>query len=268
MDAKTISLLYFSPTKTTREIVQAIGKGSGLQILQDIDLTAPQVRESVIELKADIVIIGIPVYAFTIPSTVYPCLNQLEGKGKPVILVTVYGNMSAGHALTNLASLCTARHFMVTGGGIFIGRHSFSSPQAPLASDRPDKKDLQIAEKFGKDIVHKLVQPGPILPLTFADSKYSKKAMTNPTHLARIVAGPSKFDPTLCTGCLSCVRNCPAGAIDKKTMQTNAATCIRCYACVTTCPTKARTVSLRFRPVLHAVFYMKNKAHPMPQLYL
>lgn len=39
---------------------------------------------------------------------------------------------------------------------VFIGEHSYSRPNMPIAEGRPDVTDLQIAEQFGKDCLTKL----------------------------------------------------------------------------------------------------------------
>lgn len=61
-----------------------------------------------------------------------------------------------------------------------------------------------------------------------------------------------KVDWTKCTGCETCVNNCPASVFElqdladypdsKKSVSVRADDCILCMTCVTTCPTGAITV--------------------------
>ena len=46
--------------------------------------------------------------------------------------------------------------FTPLAAGAFIGEHSYSRPNMPIAEGRPDVTDLQIAEQFGKDCLTKL----------------------------------------------------------------------------------------------------------------
>jgi ferredoxin len=61
-----------------------------------------------------------------------------------------------------------------------------------------------------------------------------------------------KVDLTKCTGCGTCVDNCPASVFElqdlpdhpdsKKSLPVRAGDCILCMTCVTSCPTGAITV--------------------------
>ena len=96
----SITTIYFSPTGTTKMIINSIVKGMGLVNNKIIDLTVPKIRENGVPLiDGDIVLIGVPVYEEKIPEIVYPFLSNLKGNGKPVIFVGVYGNIGDGIVL-------------------------------------------------------------------------------------------------------------------------------------------------------------------------
>ena len=110
-----------------------------------------------ITVEEDIAIIGVPVYVQQIPYFLNECLKNIDGNGKPAILVCVYGNINSGIALKQLYTLAQKCHFTVTGAAEFIARHSFCNEQIHVAENRPDTKDLIIAENFGKAVKIKLL---------------------------------------------------------------------------------------------------------------
>lgn len=53
----------------------------------------------------------------------------------------------------------------VIGAGSFIGEHSFSTDETPVAKSRPDNEDLKKTEEFGRDIIKKvenIIRPNDI----------------------------------------------------------------------------------------------------------
>ena len=69
MSNKT-SAIYFSPTKTTKQIVQTIASGMDVNY-KDYNLTMPGKRDLLKELtfdSNDLVVVGVPVYKGRIPS--------------------------------------------------------------------------------------------------------------------------------------------------------------------------------------------------------
>jgi uncharacterized protein (DUF362 family)/NAD-dependent dihydropyrimidine dehydrogenase PreA subunit len=82
-----------------------------------------------------------------------------------------------------------------------------------------------------------------------------------PTFLKKILK--SAFLPfplihaRLCTGCGTCVRSCPAEAIDfagTRIPSINGDRCIRCFCCQETCPSKAITIRSSFASRLARIF--------------
>jgi formate hydrogenlyase subunit 6/NADH:ubiquinone oxidoreductase subunit I len=67
------------------------------------------------------------------------------------------------------------------------------------------------------------------------------------TQMSENFRGQPAFNSSLCIGCGTCSRNCPANAVEmvivggKKFPQFNLGKCIFCYQCVDTCPKKALT---------------------------
>ena len=64
-------------------------------------------------------------------------LQGLHGDGTPVVLLAVYGNRDYEHALDDLDRFMTERGFVTVAAGTFVGEHSYSTPQTPVAAGRP-----------------------------------------------------------------------------------------------------------------------------------
>ena len=74
----------------------------------------------------------------------------------PRSVLFVYGNRAYENALLELKDIVKDRGGIPIAGGAYIGEHSFSDTEAPVAHGRPDKDDLNHAETFGGKIREKL----------------------------------------------------------------------------------------------------------------
>lgn len=78
----------------TRKIVTHLATHIGLPISEAIDLTLPAQRVSwASTLSSELVIVGVPVWAATIPSVLLKPLQTLHGTGKWAVPLVVYGNV-------------------------------------------------------------------------------------------------------------------------------------------------------------------------------
>jgi ferredoxin len=239
-----IQSLFFSPTGTTRKVINTISKHIELEIAEPIDLTLPnQRKEWKGEIQGDLLLVGAPIYADTIPSVFLEPLNRLDGGCRWVVPVVVYGNVYHKYGLKELVGLLRYRGFKVLGAGIFIGEHSFNSNTFPIACNRPDAKDLQAMEDLGMKIREKIrVYPSEIglegIPLRVGE-KYLRDRDEWPENRAHRLAKVSDISNN-CTRCNLCVEKCPMKAIESSTLEVNDYECVRCFACVRACPTGTR----------------------------
>lgn len=244
MKPNTAHLIYFSPTGTTRRVLRRIATGIGVEDIKEVNLTLPHSRQGTnLSLPGDLLLLGVPVYEEHIPPIVQSVIETLSGHGQNAIVVAVFGNVGYGLVLQEMEKLLTSKGFNVIAGAAFIGEHSFSHAEFPIAHNRPDETDMEIAIDFGRKIAEKL-------------SSRSTKPRTFPGHLpllSRILPEGSaanfaelpRFEPALCIHCNQCAKNCPANAIDFKTMAVDGSKCLRCFACVRICPRNARSLKLK-----------------------
>jgi ferredoxin len=240
MDCGKFRLLYFSPTGTTRKILEAIAHGTGRVALDPIDLTLPGDREGRAgDLDEALVVIGAPVYAGRLPTEAVERLRRFRGNGAPAVIVVVYGNRAYDDALLELRDLALEMGFLPIAAGAFVGEHSFSNQNTPIAVGRPDAADLQRAAAFGGAIAVRLGD------LSGFDAMSPLRVPGNAPYRDGAsrggVAPVSRED--FCIQCGLCAGVCPMAAIRLDlSPATDTSRCIRCHACVKACPTGARVM--------------------------
>jgi len=264
MKVTKIHTAIFSPTGTTRKIVSALAQALYAERSMVVhDLTYPPgIGETVIP-RDHLVVIGVPVYAGRVATLAAQRVKRLRGRKTPAVAVVVYGNREFEDALVELRDIAECLSFKVIAGCSFIGEHSFSSTDMPIAQARPDAADLVTAREFGEKIAQ-LMRSGPIcqehLPVP-GNEKYTAAAHNIPFT-------PRVNDET-CTLCGACEPLCPGGAIAiTDTVTIEVEHCIHCCACIKVCPVAA--VSIHAPPLLEKKHWLHEncKTRKEPQLFI
>ena len=266
MNSNTVRLIYFSPTGTTRRILEGIANGFQLVTIKHVDLTSPGTRtRKLAEMHDELVIIGSPVYTGRLPVDTVSRLRRLQGNGSPAAIVVVYGNRAYEDALLELRDLVLETGFKPVAAGAFIGEHSFSNNATPIAVGRPDAEDLRKAKEFGKIVQEKMRTmraPEGSAPLQVPGNfPYRERgALSNISPVTQA---------SICGKCEKCASVCPAGAITVgDTVMTDRGACIRCCACVKACSTGARVMDdPRIRQVV-AQLSMNCHIRNEPEVFL
>lgn len=244
---KKITLVYFSPTKTTETVLKAIAQGlaQSLEIsgsdITSVNFTRPEIRQTGLAPFGgnDIVLLGAPVYAGRLPADAAGFFKKLSASGTPAILTVVYGNRAYEDALLELKDIASACGFIPVSGAAFIGEHSFASTGIPVAMNRPDGNDVKQARDFGG-------KTGELLKKTngLEKSDVLKVPGNFPYRDGMGKGAPDFIEVTdMCTNCGTCATVCPSDAIDaQKGYVTMAADCILCCACIKVCPEHARVM--------------------------
>jgi len=238
MNIQLAKLIYFSPTKTTKRILEAITQGIEVDRVDHLDLTSPTAKTQEFGiLHAEFAIIGAPVHGGRIPLEAVKRFRWLKTHQTPAVIVVVYGNRAYEDALLELKNLTEGAGFLPVAGGAFVGEHSYSTEAHPIARGRPDAEDLRKAREFGRLIREKirnikfLREITPLqVPGHFPYKEQKKRPKVSPMT-----------QEMLCTLCGTCATVCPTGAITvshKVTTDPNG--CIHCCSCVKNCPTQAR----------------------------
>jgi len=266
MKVQSLKLVYFSPTGTTKAVVQGISRGINQSSLEIVDITRPDAREKPLQISEnELLVIAVPVYMGRVPALLIEWLRAIKGQKTPVVCVVVYGNRAYDDALLELKNIMTKCGCKPIACAAYIGEHSYSNPGAPVAEGRPDAQDLHHAELFGRKINEKL------------------QSVLSVDQISEVnVPGihPYRGDPKLwivefitvngeCTQCGVCAKGCPTGAIDpENSVLIDKEKCITCCACIKLCPKKARTIHAG--PVKDASIRLstKYKERKEPEIFL
>lgn len=253
-------IFYFSPTGTTKKIAQAIASGLNCDYVC-FDLTLPDSRMNAPVSDGDIVLIALPVYGERLPRLAMNYIQRISGRGRPLIGVSVYGNVGFGISLEQYASFAKTNDFVFIAAGAFIAQHTYASESVPVGFGRPNEQDLAEAKVFGARVREKIgaSKRSPILP---PKSNLPKFLANTPDGTVRVAIRTPKVDQTRCNACGACTKRCPLGAIDATSLSVDNEKCIRCFACVQVCSKNARAGEFRL-PIFKSIF-RKIGSKPKP----
>jgi ferredoxin len=240
MNIPSLKLVCFSPTGSTKAVVQSVARGIGARDMELIDITSPGARTRLLQTSADeLLVVAVPVYMGRVPAIINEWLNSIKASNTPVVCIVVYGNRAYDNALLELQDILMSRGCRPIAAAAFIAEHSFSSPEFPSSVGRPDEKDLAQIESFGRKIAEKL------MPLSSSDQttdlnipgSYPYGGVTDLWKIDFIGVSDA------CLQCGICAAGCPAGAVvpgDSSII--NIDKCTLCCACIKHCPQNARSI--------------------------
>lgn len=240
MEIQSLKLAFFSPTGTTRSIVQAIARGINKHTLDQIDVTAPNARKKPLRVSGnELFIVGVPVYIGRVPALLSEWLHAIKADKTPTVCVVVYGNRDYEDALLELKDVMKKNGCIPIACAAFVGEHAFSSPDTPIAVSRPDATDLNHAEMFGRKIDETLQSVLSLdrIPEINVTGNYPYKDLEDLFSVDFISINDN------CIQCGVCAEVCPVGAIDADNSSVrDKIKCILCCACIKRCPENARTM--------------------------
>lgn len=240
MKTDSVKLMYFSPTGTTKAVAQSIAHGFHPESLDVIDITKTDNRKQPLHVSdQDVLLVAVPVYMGRVPALATQWLETLQAKGTPTVCVVVYGNRAYEDALLELKNIVEKCGCIPVAYGAYIGEHSFSNPEEPVAQGRPDAQDLKHAEKFGQKIREKLLSLASISEVADVEIPgvfpYRKDAKLWTVDFIAV--------NDTCVQCGTCAGVCPVDAIDPEDSRNiDQEKCITCCACIKNCPQQARTI--------------------------
>ena len=237
---QSLKLVYFSPTGTTKAVVQGISRGINQCSVEIIDITRPDARKKPLQTSEnELLVIAVPVYMGRVPALLMEWLQAIKAQKTPVVCVVVYGNKVYDDALLELKNIMTKCGCKPIACAAYIGEHSFSSSETPTAEGRPDTRDLNHAELFGRKINEKLLSVSSVDHISDINipGNYPYRGVTKLWSVDFIAISNE------CTQCGICAEGCPVGAIDpENSVLIDTEKCIMCCACIKSCPQNARTM--------------------------
>ena len=104
-----------------------------MDAVEQLDLTPPEARiPPFVEMQAELVVIGAPVYGGRIPIDAKFRLQRINANNTPAVIVVMYGNRKYEDALLELNDIVVETGFKPVAGGAFIGKHSFENDSIPI----------------------------------------------------------------------------------------------------------------------------------------
>ena len=282
----------FSPTGTGRTVLGAVARGFGVPAPPFSSLAprdaSPQELAHAHRKRiaaADAVAVVAPVYAGRLPELVEDYLRHLAelrspagtagstptpGTSIPALAVVVYGNRAYDDALLELTDLLTAAGFSVLAAAAFVGEHSYSTDDTPIAVGRPNRSDLEQAEALGARFAELCDDRAVATPVPPATASTARPIALNipgsrPYRERRVPVGEAPITVVEdCILCGACEGACPLGIVSVTDhVVTDAKRCIACCACVKECPTGARRME-RERILSVAARLSRDHATPLP----
>ncbi len=252
-------IINFSPTGTTKAVLESIAEGMGNETtLYDITPADSSVSA---EITDGIALFGVPVYAGRVPLICAERMKNITSDGAPAVVVAVYGNRAYEDALVELRDIVSDAGFSVVAGGAFIGEHSYSSAEKPVAQGRPDSADRQCAKDFGSMVMKKILSGITQTPEMNGNVPYKERM--------GIKGATPQTKTELCGSCGTCTDVCPTDAITiDSTSSSDVEKCIMCCACVKECPADARYIA--HQGILERIdmLYKNCSARKEPELFI
>ena len=257
MSIASACLLYFSPTGATRRIAGAIAEGLHPARTETLDITsASRRRLAPRRIAADILILGFPVYEEHVPEPVLDYLHETAIEASAAIAFCSYGNIGYGMSLVEIHRAMEEKGIGILSMGAFVGRHSFATDEAPLASGRPDSDDLARAVVLGRDAEDRYAIK-KYLSSEDVPGKLPLMARVLPRNSARLFTKAPVVNDR-CAGCGACRMKCPVDAIDES-YGIDEKKCLRCFACVSACGLGARKIEYKLGFLVRSMLNTSNK---------
>lgn len=261
--------IYFSPTKTTKNVVSILASALADALASspagaadaakpqifDYDFTMPYARESFPVLNSDdLVIFGMPTYAGRLPNLIVPYLKAfVQGNNAMAIPVVTFGNRAFDNSLIELRDILLENGFSTVAAAACACEHSFSYT---LGGGRPDDADAKEISEFAVRVAANLEVEDSVLekagcsnlktcvsvPGIDAEHNYGGYYQPQDRHGEPIDIRKVKplTDRDKCGQCGFCAEICPMGAIDRNDASLVPGKCIKCGACTKLCPRQAK----------------------------
>jgi ferredoxin len=234
-----IGIIYFSPTCNTyiiaNHIVKTLEEISEDSEIITKNITLRQDRKKFDFSKYDLIFFGFPVYGWRAPGIIRNWIKTLNGHNKYVSTFFTYGGINPGFVHSNTKNLLEKQDFRVISSAEFVASHSFNLVGWDILKNRPNNKDLELAQEYSKLTVLKFLEASNEI-LDFRTKSIPESTFAKIENNIIKFIEPPLIEGKKCSNCLKCELECPSGAIELKRGYVDSEKCIRCFRCVKICP--------------------------------
>ena len=263
MEYSTVDIVSYSPTGTSRKIASGIagelrGCFSPACVGNTYDFTR-NAPDGNLFFRNSLVVVSAPVYGGRVAETAVRRLKMMKAESSDAVAVVLYGNRDYEDALVELTDILTGCGFRVIGAAAFIGEHSYSRKNMPVAEGRPDDSDMEKASGFGKRLYNRIIS-GTGFDIAGIRGNRPYKVKGTPTPQAPVC------NQNVCVKCGYCAGICPVGAITvgRKGAEADSTLCTKCCACVKGCPAGALVFDTPYTEMLFRNFSTRKE----PEFFL
>jgi len=195
-----MKLIYFSPTDTTKNVLDVIVKELNIPIEKEYNLTNYEFKDFSYQFKNEIIVLGFPVYSGRVPKTALNRFKNITGNNSKMIICTTFGNRDYDNALMEIFELFLKNGFDIIGMCACVTTHSIVNS---IGKNRPNKDDYDIIKSFCKNILNKINDN--------YQGSIQYKIVEPFRKYQRLPIRPKGNNQ--CKKCGICVKNCPENAI-------------------------------------------------------
>lgn len=213
----------------------------------------------------DLIIVGTPVFYYDTPSNISDWLKTIPSiQGTPVAAFVSFGGPEGNQHNAS----CHILKLLVGKGGVPVGRDAFrnipsyptpkwNNSQQIAGQNLPNTATFDQVRRFTADTLQRISRGETIstgyemalreglraLPLVWLN----KKAINKHT-----------VDASKCVGCGTCMKKCPAGAINPFRQMVDRDKCLACFGCLNNCPANAVVMEYRGERLYGFLEYLKR----------